>query len=30
MQFEVETRGRIRTVDVDLNLPATPAEDPSL
>ena len=30
MQFEVETRGRIRTVNVDLNLPTTPAEDPSL
>ena len=30
MQFEVETRGRIRTVDVDLNLPTVLAEDPSL
>jgi S1-C subfamily serine protease len=30
MQFEVETRGRIRTVEVDLNLPTVPAEDPSL
>jgi hypothetical protein len=30
MQFEVETRGRIRAVDVDLALPMAPAKDQSL
>jgi C-terminal processing protease CtpA/Prc len=30
IQLEIETRGRVRTIHVDLNLPTPPAEDPTL